>query len=175
MIAIPLPFVASLLLAILAVVLFLRRDQTTQSAFIFIALCTVTSSIVGLRWTTELAIFKALQPILASCIPVVAWYCFASAHRLKKLYFIHVLPPICVILSSLTYAFWQPPIDVLLAILYLGYGIALIRSSLNINGIPEQVRLSDVDNTQKAERYAGLILIISSIIDARHWNRLFFI
>jgi len=49
--------------------------------------------------------------------------------------------------------------------LYVGYGIALIRASLNINGIPEQVRLSDVTNIQKAERYAGLMLIISAVID----------
>jgi len=165
MIAIPLPFVASLLLAVMAGVLFFRREQTTYAAFFFIALCALTSTVVGLRWTTDIAFFKALQPILASCIPVVAWYCFSNAHHRKQLFCLHTLPPIIVILGSLTYPFWQPPLDPLLTLLYVGYGLALIRASFNSNGIPEQVRLSEVDSALKAERYAGLMLLISAVID----------
>ena len=173
MIAIPLPFIASLLMAILAVVLFQRRKQSTQAAFVFIALCAVTSALVGFRWTTDVAIFKALQPVFASCIPVVAWYCFTRAHNQKKLLFFHILTPILVLLGSLIYPFWHPSIDpiltimldLILTVLYVGYGVALIRASLNRNEIPEQVRLSDVENAQKAERYAGLILIVAASVD----------
>ena len=63
MIAIPLPFVVALLLAILAVLLFVRREDTTQSAFIFVALCALTTTVVGLRWTFDYALLRLLQPI----------------------------------------------------------------------------------------------------------------
>ena len=99
MIAIPLPFVVALLLGILAALLFIRREETTRSAFVFIALCALTTTVVGLRWTFDYPLFRLLQPILASCIPVTAWYCFSSAHKNYKLKIWHLLPPILVILT----------------------------------------------------------------------------
>lgn len=92
MIAIPLPFVVALLLAILAVLLFIRREESTQSAFVFIALCALTTTVVGLRWTFDYSLFRLIQPILASCIPVTAWFCFSSAHQRHKLKVWHLLP-----------------------------------------------------------------------------------
>jgi AraC-like DNA-binding protein len=165
MISIPLPFVIALLLTILAVVLFIRREESTQSAFVFIALCALTTTVVGLRWTYDFAPLRLLQPILASCIPVTAWYCFSSAHKRNRFRSWHILPPILVILGSFTYPFWRPPIDPVLTLLYLGYGIALIHASYKASNIPEQVRLSDIDRALKAERIAGFMLLISAAID----------
>ncbi|MGJ8645634.1 MAG: helix-turn-helix domain-containing protein [Marinomonas colpomeniae] len=165
MIAIPLPFVIALLLFILAVLLFIRREETTQSAFVFIALCALTTTIVGLRWTFDYPLFRLLQPIFAACIPATAWYCFSNAHKRHKFRLWHLLPPILVTLSSFTYPFWQPPLDPVLTLLYVGYGIALIRASLQTSNLPEQVRLSDIDNALKAERIAGGMLLMSASID----------
>ena len=165
MIAIPLPFVIALLLAILAGVLFFRREETTQSAFVFIGLCALTTTVVGLRWTFDYSLFRLIQPILASCIPVTAWYCFSNAHQRYKLKVWHLLPPIFVTLASFTYPFWRPPLDPMLTLLYVGYGIALIRSSAKTSNLPEQVRLSDIDNALKAERGAGVMLLMSAVID----------
>ncbi|PYF82291.1 AraC family transcriptional regulator [Marinomonas alcarazii] len=165
MIAIPLPFVIALLLSMLAVLLFIRREETTPSAFVFIALCALTITVVGLRWTFDYALFRLIQPILASCIPVTAWYCFSSAHQRYKLKIWHFLPPIFVTLASFTYPFWRPPLDPMLTLLYVGYGIALIRSSFKTSNLPEQVRLSDIDSALKAERSAGAMLLMSAMID----------
>lgn len=165
MIAIPLPFVVALLLAILAVLLFVRREDTTQSAFIFVALCALTTTVVGLRWTFDYALLRLLQPILASCIPVAAWYCFSSAHQRHKFKVWHLLPPVFVTLASFTYPFWRPPLDPMLTLLYVGYGVALIRASFKASDLPEQVRLSDMDNALKAERIAGAMLLMSALID----------
>jgi hypothetical protein len=165
MISIPLPFVIALLLSILAVLLFIRREESTQSAFVFIALCALTTTIVGLRWTFDYPLFRLLQPILAACIPATAWYCFSSAHKRHKFRLWHVLPPVFFILSSFTYPFWQPPLDPALTLLYVGYGVALIRASLQTSNLPEQVRLSDIDNALKAERVAGIMLLMSASID----------
>jgi len=165
MIAIPLPFVVALLLGILAILLFIRREETTPSAFVFIALCTLTTTVVGLRWTFDYPLFRFFQPILASCIPVTAWYCFANAHQRHRFRFWHLLPPVFVFLGSLTYPFWQPPLDPLLTLLYVSYGVALIRASYRVTNIPEQVRLSDIDQALKAERVAGAMLLMSACID----------
>ncbi|MBU1297023.1 MAG: AraC family transcriptional regulator [Gammaproteobacteria bacterium] len=165
MIAIPLPFVVALLLAILAGVLFFRREETTPSAFVFIALCALTTTVVGLRWSFDYSLFRLIQPILASCIPVTAWYCFSSAHKRHKFKVWHVLPPIFVTLASFSYPFWRPPLDPMLTLLYVGYGIALIRASFKTSNLPEQVRLSDIDNALKAERIAGAMLLMSAMID----------
>lgn len=165
MIAIPLPFVISLLLLILAVVLYLRREESTQSAFVFIALCALTTTMVGLRWTVDVPLFRMLLPILASCIPVTAWYCFSSAHKRQGIINWHLLPPVLFVLGSFTYPLWLPPIDPILTLLYVGYGIALIRASFTASSIPEQVRLSDIDKVLKAECIAGVMLLLSACID----------
>ncbi|AEF56142.1 helix-turn-helix domain-containing protein [Marinomonas posidonica] len=165
MIAIPLPFVVALLLFILAILLFLRREETTPSAFVFIALCALTTTVVGLRWTFDYSLFRLIQPILASCIPVTAWYCFSRAHQHHTFQIWHVLPPIFVTLASFTYPFWQPPLDPMLTLLFVVYGIALIRASYKASNLPEQVRLSDIDNALKAERIAGAMLLMSALID----------
>ena len=165
MIAIPLPFVVALLLSILAVVLFFRRDESNPSAFIFIALCALTTTVVGLRWTFDFTLFRLLQPVLAACIPATAWYCFSNAHKRHGFRNWHLLPPVLVALASLTYPFWHPPIDPILTLLYLGYGIALVQASYKTSIIPEQVRLSDIDRALKAERIGGIILLVSAFID----------
>lgn len=165
MIAIPLPFVVALLLSILAILLFIRREETTQSAFVFIALCALTTTVVGLRWTFDYSLFRLIQPILASCIPVTAWYCFSNAHQRHKLKVWHLLPPVFVTLASFTYPFWRPPLDPVLTLLYVSYGVALIRASFKASNLPEQVRLSDIDNALKAERIAGIMLLMSAMID----------
>ncbi|ETI60732.1 helix-turn-helix domain-containing protein [Marinomonas profundimaris] len=165
MIAIPLPFVIALLLSMLAVLLFIRREESTKSAFVFVALCAVTTTIVGLRWTFDHSIFRLLQPIFAACIPVTAWYCFSSAHKRQILRIWHFLPPVFVALSALMYPFWRPPLDPILTLLYVGYGLALIQASFKSSRIPEQVRLSDINNALKAERLAGAMLLLSAMID----------
>lgn len=165
MTTIPLPFVIALLLSILAVVLYIRREEATKSAFVFVALCAVTTTVVGLRWTVELPVFRLLQPILASCIPVTAWYCFSSAHKQYKNRTWHLLPPILFVFGSMTYPLWQPPIDPIMILLYVGYGVALIRASFKGSDLPEQVRFSDIDFALRAERIAGIVLLMSAAID----------
>lgn len=165
MIAIPLPFVVALLLFMLTILLFLRREQSPPSAFVFIALCTFTTTVVGLRWSLDFSALRYLQPILAASIPVTAWYCFASAHRKNANHYWHALPPISVALCVFTHSFWQPPLDALLTLLYLGYGIALIYNSSKSINLPEQVRLADIEKALRAERLAGIMLLMSAAID----------
>lgn len=165
MLSIPLPFVVSLLLAILAAVIYVRQEAEEKPAFVFLTVCAITTIIVGLRWTVDTPLFRSLQPMLASCIPVIAWYCFSRAHRARKFHFAHAIAPVVMVFWSLTYPFWQPPIDPFLTLLYMGYGLALIRASIKKEDLPEDIRLSDIDRALKAERIAGCMLIFSAALD----------
>jgi len=165
MISIPLPFVISLLMAILAVVIFVRQDGQVKPAFVFIALCALTTTVVGLKLSFDLPFFRFLHPILASFIPVVAWFSFSSAHQPTAVNPLHWLPPIGVIFILATYRYWQISVDPLLTLVYVGYGVALIRSSSQSTNTPEKIRFSDIGKALKAERLAGIILLTSACID----------
>lgn len=163
MLAIPLPFVAALLLLLIAVLLRYRYPQASQKPFWFIMLCALMITVVGLRWTVDVALFRFLQPILSVSVPVAAWLCFAGAHRSKPNTHLHWLGPAVVLVSSFLYHhIWVGTVDVLLISLYLGYGSLLLKSSFSM---PEQVRLTDVTKVLVAERVAGGLLVFSALVD----------
>lgn len=163
MLAIPLPFVAALLLFITGALLRYRYPQNSQKPFWFIILCALMITVVGLRWTVDVALFRFLQPILGASVPVAAWLCFAGAHRSKPNTYSHWLGPVVVLVSSFLYQhIWVGTVDVLLISLYLGYGSLLLKSSFTM---PEQVRLTDVSKVLIAERVAGGMLLFSALID----------
>lgn len=164
MLAIPLPFVAALLLFITAVLLRYRYQQTSQKPFWFVMLCALMISVVGLRWTVDFALLRFLQPVLGASVPITAWICFAGAHRTKPNTHLHWLGPVIVLVGSFLYEhIWGGAIDILLISLYLGYGCVLLKSSFNF---PEHVRLSDVSNVLLAERVAGFALLFSALVDS---------
>ena len=162
MIAIPLPFVVSMLLMLLAIILWFKPDNDFKPASGFATLCAVTTAIVGLRWSIDLALFRLLQPIFASLVPMTAWYCFRRAHQTGRLSWFHWTGPLCITLGSLSYPYWHAPLDLMLTLLYIGYGIRLIYSS---RGEALQVRVSDLEKVCYAERLAGCMLLFSACID----------
>lgn len=162
MLAIPLPFVVSLLLLLLAVILWVKPDSDTRPASGFTTLCALTTAIVGLRWSFDIALLRLLQPILASLVPMTAWYCFRRAHQAGQLSRLHWLGPAVVTLGSLSYPYWHPPLDLFLSLLYVGYGLLLLRAS---NADAARVRLSDMEHVGYAERIAGGLLLFSAVID----------
>lgn len=163
MLAIPLPFVATLLLLMTGIVLQYRYPHTSQKPFWFIILCALMVTVVGLRWTVDIALFRFLQPILGACVPVAAWLCFAGAHRSQSITHLHWLGPIAVLVGSLFYDYvWGGMVDVWLILLYLGYGSLLLKSSCSV---PEQVRLTDISKVLVAERVAGAMLLFSALVD----------
>ncbi|CAH6784961.1 AraC family transcriptional regulator [Vibrio chagasii] len=164
MLAIPLPFVAALLLLMAGVLLRCRYPQTSQKPFWFIILCALMVTVVGLRWTVDIALFRFLQPILGASVPAAAWLCFAGAHRSQSSTHLHWLGPIAVLVGSLFYThLWAGTLDVLLILLYLGYGGLLLKSS---STVPEQVRLTDISKVLVAERVAGVMLLFSALVDS---------
>lgn len=163
MLAIPLPFIVSLLLVITATFLRIKHPIEGKAPSLFVILCAVSTSFVGLRWTFDVAIFQHLQPILASFLPIAAWYCFAKAHRSDRLSWFHCSGPTAITVCAIGSPLWREGIDIILTILYVGYGALLIRSSFVI---PEQVRFANIERVRVAERIAGAMLLVSASIDA---------
>ncbi|KJY89392.1 AraC family transcriptional regulator [Vibrio neptunius] len=164
MLAIPLPFIAALLLFITGVLLRCRCPHTGQKPFWFIMLCALMITMVGLRWVVDIALFRFLQPILGASIPVAAWLCFSGAHRNKTSSKLHWIGPITVLVGGLLHQhIWVGSVDILLILLYFTYGSLLLKSSFST---PERVRLSDVSRVEVAERVAGGLLLFSALVDA---------
>jgi len=161
MIAIPLPFIVSMLLFLLAFFLWVNTSQKAKSSSIFAFICALTTSIVGLRWSFDWTLLRALQPVLASLVPVCAWLCFKQVHG-TKINKWHALGPGIIALGALSYPLFQPPLDAFLTLMYVGYGIALLRLAPTPAG---EVRLSDAEGFSHAERIAGALLLFSAVID----------
>lgn len=166
MLAIPIPFVVSMLLGLLAITLYIRLPDQAKVACFFLGLCTVMTAMVGLRWTFELRYLNIAQPILASMIPVVAWYTFVYASREQGFFPIkHYIAPLFVIASFLIKPWFTLPLDVGLTLIYVGYGIALVRfSGKEISLI--NVSLGNWEGVKKAEVLAGWMMILSGGVDA---------
>lgn len=167
MLAIPLPFIMSFLLLAIALFVKVKRPNEAKLPVIFILLCALSTCVVGLRWSFDISFLRFIQPIIASLIPMAAWFCFARAHESKPLtlpaFLLHLLGPILVSLSAFYYLFWLELSDLLLVSLYVIYGLLLLKSSF---AMPEEVRLSQIDSLRSAERIAALVLLISGAIDA---------
>ena len=164
MLAIPVPFVVSLLLLLLAVTLYVRLPQQAKAACAFLLLCSLTTGTVGLRWTLDWSWLRFLQPVLAATIPAAAWSCFfIKRSNWRKAFSLHWLGPSVVVLALLAQPFWSAPLDEWITLLYVAYGIALIRRSREDW---ENIALGEWEGARKAALVAGAMLLFSALIDS---------
>ncbi len=165
MLAIPVPFVVSMLLTLLAVTLYFRYEGRAKTVCLFLGLCASTTAMVGLRWTWNIEAFGIAQPILASTIPIAAWYTFAHASQGQGFLPIkHFIAPLLVVISATTQAWFSLPLDEILTLIYIGYGVALIRFSSK-ETVLINVSLGNWEGVKKAESIAGWMLIFSAFVD----------
>lgn len=167
MLAIPIPFVVSLLLALLAIALYVRFAEQAKTACWFLILCALTTGLVGLRWSFNLPLFALLQPLFASCIPVFAWYAFthlSHTQTLTQFAAKHAAGPLLVLVSVTIQPHWYLPLDEILTAIYLVYGIALVRYSAK-ETVLIHVSLSSWESVKRSENIAGWMLLFSALID----------
>ena len=131
MLAIPVPIVVSMMLTLLAVTLHLRNGKQVKMVSLFLLLCASTTAMVGLRWSFDFVAFTYIQPMLASMIPVFAWYTFTRASTgVTTLSLKLLIGPALVLTSLLTQqTIGFLPLDGILTGTYIFYGIALLRYS----------------------------------------------
>jgi AraC-like DNA-binding protein len=161
--AIPLPFVVSLFLAVLLVRLLLQGERNLRPAIWFIAACTVTSTITGLRWSFDFQIVRLFQAVAASLLPLIAWLCF-SALKQKGSSLLPYLIGTVAFFGALVIGGGLAG-DLILAGLYLAVGVALIRMASDGPDEFSAARLTDAPKAQASAFLAGVMLITSAIFD----------
>lgn len=166
MFSIPLPFMISLLLAMLWLRLFLGNDSARYRLLLLVAVCWLLATLVGIRWTFHCPAIRFIQPVIASVLPPLAWWCFSKARfqRASALWQISI-PIVFTMFSLLPLAGWNFPLDAALVTLYLAYGIALCRIALSNPAHLSTVRLSDHARMRYSVLLTGLILCFSGLSD----------
>lgn len=169
MIFIPLPFVVALLLAIRLVEM-LRGEQPlkiNRPFLALIALCTLQSLAVGLRWGYGVTELRYVLPVLASCLPPLVLASFRSLIYREEAQagttrWLHALPPI--VMTALL--FWAPAlIDFALIALFVGYAIAILNLGRTGPDALDDARLDRVLSAHRALVIAAASLCLSALFD----------
>ncbi|MGD9864783.1 MAG: helix-turn-helix domain-containing protein [Pseudodonghicola sp.] len=157
--AIPLPFVVSDLL-ILFVLRLMKRRRRDRWFLIFVAACAVQTTLVGLRWSLGLAEVGFVQPVLAACLPLLAFAAFVSL-RGGAISRWHLLWPAAVVLC-----WWVLPaaVDPLLIVEFIAYGIAILALRLP-EEVLTQVRIGDEWTISYARAGTSALLFLSALSD----------
>lgn len=161
--SVPLPFVVALLLAIMLVRL-LRRDPPRADRWMvaMIAAYAAQSVLLGLHWGYGLVAVQPMQAVLAAAIPPLSWLGFRSFAMRERAAGAHLLPPFLVA------AFWlfaPALIDPTLELLFLGYGVALLRLARRGTDALAHVTLDGAVSVLRALQATGGMLIASAAID----------
>uniref|UniRef100_UPI000B35D764 hypothetical protein n=1 Tax=Thaumasiovibrio occultus TaxID=1891184 RepID=UPI000B35D764 len=160
MIAIPLPFVITLLLLLTSVFVYFSAFANHKRLLSFIGLSAILTCAVGLRWQTGSDIVRLLQPMLSAIFPFTAFWCFQQAYRNSKIAIHHLFGPLVVALGLFIAPF---VVDLVLIALYFGYGCTLLLAS---RLTPQQVRLAQITQVKRAQRGAGVLLMLCGVIDS---------
>lgn len=162
--SLPFPVFTLFVLLILLVKVCLQPGEKSRGVMYFIIGCTLLVMMSALRWAFDDVLFRQLQSLLAILFPPLVWRCFTDLTGQKRGWHIStsVIPPILALLVNLA----RPDAtDAVLVLLYLGYGIALLRTALLGADAFILTRLSDSPTTSVMAFAAGCFLCFSSLTD----------
>lgn len=164
--AIPVPFITTMLLVMFLMQLLNRQNPQLRPGIGFTAACVMMVLLVGLRWSGDFPALRYLQPLVASLLPLIAWRCFYSLtgknSRLVRM-MMFIIPAVALLLILKPVPFFS--LDLYIALLFAGYGIALFRLASVGSDSFSLSRLTATPTMQKAARVAGGALCFSALID----------
>ena len=172
MIFIPLPFVLTILLAIILVQLLRNREAGRRTDMLFIALIgtyMLQSVLLGLRWGYDIFAVLPVQIMLAAMIAGLSYLSFrsltvqnsADVLRANKIW-PHLLP-VFVVFGLLLLR--RDLAALAIIVIFLGYGLALLRLSSAGPDVLIAARLDGVLRSYRAMQITGAMLIGSVIVD----------
>lgn len=172
MIFIPLPFVLTILLAILLLQLFRKREAGSRTDLLFIALIAtymLRSVILGLRWGYDMIAVMPVQIMLASIIAGLSYLSFSSLTDqtntkalLPQKIWPHFLPVLMVLGIMI---FRHDLAGLAIMVIFLVYGVALLRLTSAGPDVLITTRLDGALRSYRAMQITGLMLIGSVIVD----------
>lgn len=179
MFSVPIPFVSSLLLGVLALQAWrMGRGQTNAwGSWVFFAACAVLSFGVGVRWAAPAPWSdwaRMTMPVFFIGLGPLAWRCFAPAkhtqtagawRRIWATGWPALLMAVLLVRSDADrYAAWG--VEALLIGVPAWFGARLLRLSFRGASAFAMARLVDSDALAQRARWAGLTLLWSAVIDA---------
>ncbi|WP_394788836.1 helix-turn-helix domain-containing protein [Rhodoferax sp.] len=164
----PLPFVVALVLVYLLAQMTWRQGVVVIANRRFRLLLggyALLSTLVGMRWAYDVKQLLPLQATLAVCLAPWSWYCYQTlAGALPSLAWrIFMGLPALLMLGLVRW--WPAGIDALVVLVFLGYGLALLR--LARRG-PDALGLARLDEALLAHRAliaTAAILLVSALVD----------
>lgn len=162
--SLPFPVFTLFILLILLARVCLQPGEKSRGVMYFIAGCTLLVMMSALRWAFDAVLFRQLQSLLAILFPPLVWRCFTDLTGQRRAWHIatSVMPPAFALLINLA----RPgATDAVLVLLYLGYGIALLKTALQGADAFVLTRLSDSPATSRMAFAAGSFLCFSSLTD----------
>lgn len=172
MIFIPLPFVLTILLAIILVQLLRNREAGSRADMFFIALIgtyMLQSVLLGLRWGYDILAVLPVQILLATIIAGLSYLSFRSLTvqnsddvlRAEKIW-PHLLPVLTVLVMLLIR---RDLAALAIIVIFLVYGLALLRLSLAGPDVLIAARLDGIIRSYRALQITAAMLIGSVIVD----------
>lgn len=170
MIEVPVPFIFALLMGVLLTKVMRKglADGLRARVLCFGIACGVLAVIVGLRWQSDLLIFRVLQPIAASILPPMAWLCFSALGKQKPSMLQlagHLAFLVIIWFCVATWQLWRPPVDALLAVQFIAYGAFLL---VRANGDETRLSQANIGNMRLARQLVGAVgglLVMSGVVD----------
>lgn len=158
----PIPMIGALILAFLCVSLVLSERRLSALVGL-IALCAVQSALIALVLHYGFDSLRVLQPIIACCIPPMAWIALAHSGMEKSKWTpFHLSAPILALFALLI----QPyALDALIPLLYFAYGGAILFALARGADALPRLRLESGDKSGRIWRWIGLALIASGLSD----------
>lgn len=172
MIFIPLPFVLTIVLAIIFVQLLRNREAGSRADMLFIVLIgtyMLQSVLLGLRWGYDIFTVLPLQILLASMIAGLAYLSFRSLtvqNSADTLRAVKIWPHLLPVLAVFVLLLVRRDLAALaIIVIFLSYGLALLRLSFAGPDVLIAARLDGILRSYRAMQITGAMLIGSVIVD----------
>lgn len=160
----PVPMIIALLLLGFLVQRLLTRAMH-PTLLLLIGFCALQSAIIAVVQYYGMIMLRPLQPLLATTIPAVAWLAFRQAAfgqvRQWGPYF-HMIGPVVALIC---FAAYPKALDVLIPVLFAGYGLAIFVTLLGGEDSLPHSRLENGDMSVLVWRVLAIALIASAGTD----------
>lgn len=162
--AVPFPVLTLSILVILLLALCYSNRQVYRGAITFLIPCILLTAVGVLSWSYPSSLLTHVRILLATLLPAIAWRCFTdlASQDLSIRRFWHGIPVALIMLTSIVL---PAIVDVMLFLLYVGYGIGLILFARRGGDRLVFTRLSEASFAAKLAACAGAFLCFSAATD----------
>jgi AraC-like DNA-binding protein len=167
MLLVPVTLFATAALGVVLFRLLMQRDFHATADRLFVALVAlylVQSLLVSLRWGYGIEALRLPIGLVAAVIPACAWVAYRSLSGRSGLGAAWATVPVAV--TWVAILGWRDAVDLLLPIIYLGFGLMILIPVMRDCDPPALTPIGDARQTRRALSLIGATLIASAATDA---------